>query len=58
MACEQQGLKLEEEDMEQKLLDQCNDRYEKVQNRWENAKVDRLDLAELKHAMREADDKY
>lgn len=55
LACTDQGVTFTEAEKENKLLESCNERYDKVQERYDAA---RMDLKELKDTMQGADDTY
>ena len=53
--CTQQGVKLDEDTLEEQLLDQPNERYKPLKRTWRR---DRMDLQELYAAMRDDDDDF
>lgn len=56
--CIDAGVQLDKEMIEQKLLELCNERYDKLQGLWEILKADEMNLQELKDEMRKVDLRY
>lgn len=53
--CENQKVNLDAEAKQRALLDQPNERYLHLKMTWQRAKIDKMDLDELKNAMHEDD---